>query len=172
MAYTYTATPYPVPWPYIVGSPPPQTCIDTVRFILGDTLESDPQLQDGEVVGLLAQNVGDPYQSAIEGCRALATRYARQADKSVGDLRISASQKSKAYEAMVLQIQAQAIRFATPVSYAGGISEADRQIDLEDDDRVEPAFSKGMMDDRGTAIEYGDLTDGYGQGYGTGGYTP
>lgn len=157
MAWTYTAQPYPSPWPYVAGEEIPQSCIDTVRFLIGDTDQSDPQLQDAEVTGLLTQNGGDPYQAGIEACRALATKYARQADKTVGDLHIAASQASKAYEAMVDQLQAQALRHAGPMVYAGGISRADKEIDRMDPDDVSPAFWEGMFDDPGTAADYGEF---------------
>lgn len=160
MGWTYTASPYPIPWPYVVGLPAPQPCIDTVRFLLGDTIETDPQLQDGEVAGLLAQNAGSPYQAAIEGCRALASYFARQADKSVGDLHILASQRSRAYLLLIKDLEAQAMRHDAPTPYMGGISVADKQIDQDDDDVVGPAFVKDMMDDRGTAPNFGDFVDG------------
>lgn len=161
MPWTYAGTPYPTPWPYVAGQAVPQPCIDTVRFLIGDTDSSDPQFQDGEISGLLVQNVGEPYQSAIEGCRALATKYARQADKTVGDLHILSSQKSKTYIALIPQLQAQAQRHTVPVPYAGGIKKSDKQKDQDNDDVVPPSFVKGIMDDTGTAFVFSDMTDGF-----------
>lgn len=160
--WNYTASPFPVPWPWQAGVQAPQGCLDTVRFLIGDTNASDPQLQDGEVEGLLAQNNGSAYQAAIEGCRALAGYFARQADKSIGDLHILASNRWKAYLLLVKDLEIQSLRHDCPVPYAGGISKADKEIDQDDDDIVTPAFAKGMMDDPGTAPNYGMFTDGSG----------
>lgn len=164
------AAPFPQPWPYTSGmavSTIPQTCIDTVRFLIGDTDSEDPLLQDSEIQGLLAQNSGDPYLGSASACRAVASRYAREADKSVGDLRIASSQKAKAYEAMVMQMMDEAQRYSVGAPYAGGIRWSDKCIDQENDDVVAPAFSKGLMDDQGTAPKYGQSDDdGFGNNYG------
>lgn len=161
MAWTYNAQPFPDPWPYIAGQAIPQSCVDTVRFLIGDTDTSDQQLQDGEIQGTLTWNNGDPYQAAIESCRALALKYARQADKTVGDLHLVNSQRSKAYAAMVQQIIAQSLRHGAPTPYAGGISIPEIEEDRTNTDLVQPSFTKGFMDDPGTAPDYGDFNSGY-----------
>ncbi len=159
MSWTYLASPWPLPWPYSPGPPPvaPQGCIDTVRFLIGDTDTTDQQLSDSEIVGVLNQNQGDPYQSAIEGCRYLAAAYARQVDKTTGDFHIAASQRHKAYLDLIKSLSAQSIRFGTPRPFAGGISESDKEANVENDDLVQPAFTRGMHDDPGTSPDFTDM---------------
>lgn len=166
VSWTYTFAPYPSPWPYVIGQAAPQGCIDTVRFLIGDVNSADPQLVDGEITGLLAQNSGNPYQSAIEAARSLAARYARQVDKTTGDLSIKAAERSKAYAALVKSLTAQAIRFSTPVPYAGGISISDKDANQDDDDLVTPEFFKHMHDDRGTSTAFGDMPEILHEGFG------
>lgn len=165
MTWTYEGSPFPAVNPCsglpIPAQPTSQPCIDTVRFLLGDTDSNDQLLGDGEVLGLLTQNTSSVYQAAIEGARALSAKFSRQSDKTVGDLHIIASQRSKAYDALIKSLQAQAIRHDAPIAYAGGISISDKEIDQDNDDLVSPSFTKGMMDDPGTAPSFAEMTDGF-----------
>lgn len=165
MTWTYEGTPFPAVNPCsglpIPAQPTSQPCIDTVRFLIGDTDSTDQLLQDGEVLGLLTQNNSSVYQAAIEGARSIAALFARQADKTVGDLHIIASQRTKAYEALIKSLQAQAMRHDAPLAYAGGISISDKENNEEDDDLVAPSFTKGMMDDPGTSPSFSEMTDGF-----------
>lgn len=165
MTWTYEGNPFPAVNP-CTGLPIPdqsisQPCIDTVRFLLGDTDVNDQLLADGEVLGLLTQNASSVYLAAVEGARSIAARFARQADKVVGDLQIKASSRSKQYLDLIPSLQAQAMRHATAIPYAAGISISDKESNEENGDNVPPAFSKGMMDDRGTSPGFGDRSEGF-----------
>lgn len=136
MTFSYTANPWASP----------DVPIDDVRFLIGDTT-TPGLLQDGEILGLLANNANDPYGAAVEACTSLMAHFAREVDKTVGNASISASQRFKAYALLRTQIQAASTRHGgAPVPYAGGISIADMQSDLEDDDHVPSQFTVGMMD--------------------------
>jgi hypothetical protein len=116
-----------------------------VRFLIGDTLPSDQLLQDEEINYALAAR-GNVYGAAADCCRSIASTFSRQADMSAGDLRISRSQKAKAYleHALNLDVQFATSGGATP--WAGGISVSDKQTREQDTDRVPPQFNIGMED--------------------------
>jgi hypothetical protein len=166
MAWTYTASPFAYP-------PTVQTTIDSVRFLVADTNAGDPQLQDGEIAGLLLQNSGDPtgattntqdvYQTAIAAATSLMAKYTRLANRTVGDLSIDYASVAKQYQALIAQLSAQAIRHSSPIPYAGGISLGDMEIDQGDDDVNQPNFSIGMDDNPDTAVSITGGNSGFSQ---------
>jgi hypothetical protein len=135
-----------MPWSY--SGDPASSDKDAVRFLLGDTLSSDEQLQDAEINFLIDQQGGNVYLAASMGANMLASKYARLVDKSVGDLRISYGSRQKAYLALSDALAAQAITSGAGLAapYAGGISVSDKEIDIDNTDRVAPSFKKGMHD--------------------------
>lgn len=81
-------------WTYS-GSPATSTR-DQVRFLTGDTSDLDEQLQDEEIDWLLTQT-SSVYRAAAQGCEAIASKYARLIDKTVGSLSIRYSQRRDFY---------------------------------------------------------------------------
>jgi hypothetical protein len=120
---------------------------DEVRFLIGDTVEDDAQFQDEEIEFLITSE-GTAIAAALRGARVLALRYAGLVDKSVGDLKLSYSQRAKGYADTADRIQSGG-GTARPVPYAGGISVADKIATEEDDDRVQPGIERGQDDNRG-----------------------
>lgn len=114
-----------------------------VRFLVGDTDSTDKQLSDEEILWMLSE-YSTVRKAAAECARALAGKYARNADKAVGDLRISASQRSKHYNDLAVSLALQALLVATP-SY-GGVSVSDKQANEQDTDLVSPSFRRGVHD--------------------------
>ena len=114
-----------------------------VRFLIGDTVQTSPQMQDEEIAFALTQR-GSPYGAAADVCRALAAKLSREADTVDKDLRTMLSSKASAYarRARDLEIQGKARGGAMP--YAGGISIADKVQKELDLDRVAPDFNKNM----------------------------
>lgn len=172
MSWTYNGAPFADPQTR-------QSLIDSVRFLVGDTNVNDQQLQDTEITGLLALNSSDPrtqasfpiasvtyspYQAAIAACLTLSAQYSRAAgSKSTGDLSISKGNIAQAYAALAKQLRAQAIRYDSPVPYAGGISKGDMETDADDDDMVQPEFSIGMDDNPDTSISITGGNAGFSQ---------
>lgn len=132
-------------WSY--SGDPTSSAKDAVRFLIGDTDTNDQQLQDEEILFLLAQTSNDIYSAAILACRSIASIYSRQADQRIGDYSISASQKAAAYLALAKQLeQSQTKALIKRVKpYAGGISVSDKREDEENPDRVQPAFTRRDM---------------------------
>lgn len=132
MAWTYTGN-------------PADSDRDAVRFLIGDTDTTDEQLQDAEIDWLLTEQ-GSVYGAAIESARALSAKYARQVTKSVGDLKLQASDKAAHYRALVEDLEkASATSNLVPIPFAGGISVDDKNTREDETDRVEPRFHRGQF---------------------------
>lgn len=101
------------------------------------------QLSD-ESINALVVLKDDTYAAAAMAAESLAAKYARISDLKVGDLSISYSQRAKDYREMAARLWVLAARAAVRTPYAGGISIADKEIDQDNTDRVQPAFSVGM----------------------------
>lgn len=132
-------------WSY--SGDPSNSTRDAVRFLIGDTDTNDQQLSNEELDYLLTTYSSDKYAAAIAAVRALIAKFARLADKAVGDLRISYSQRLKHYQQLISNLQLQAATvggLAEP--YAGGISVSDKDSVEEDTDREPPAFTKDLHD--------------------------
>lgn len=112
---------------------------DALRFVVGDTLESDPLLSDDELDWLL-----DQYGAAGAPAAAfdhLAARFSRLADASIGPLQASYSQRAVAYAKRRDEARARSpLASGELVPYAGGISEGDAETVTDDEDRVRPVF--------------------------------
>jgi len=127
-------------WSY---DPSGGTVTDQVRLLIGDTDSTDQQLQNEELATLIAA-AGSTTSAAAMACRTLAARYARFADKWVGDLKILASQKSRAYERLAEQYEDRGAVYAVPS--AGGIRLADKEANTANTELVQPAFRIGVHD--------------------------
>lgn len=137
-------------WTY--SGDPSSSTRDEVRFLIGDTDETDPQLNDQEVEYLLAAN-GDNSQLAAASCAdAIASKYTRLVNKSVGDLSISYGERAQKYTELAGKLKGDAtIALAAP--YCGGISVSDKEIDPDNSDQVRPHFKVGVHDNYGTEPE-------------------
>ena len=131
-------------WTY--SGDPTSSTRDELRFLIGDTDEADPQLQDLEIEYLLTQRASTTL-AAVFAAETLQSRYARLVDKTVGDLSLKYSQRGEQYAKLAEKLRAQAAlssSFAAP--YAGGIRISDKLIDETDSDRAAPAFKRGLQD--------------------------
>jgi hypothetical protein len=116
---------------------------DQVRFIIGDTLATAPQLDDEEINFALTLR-GSLYGAASVCCRSMAAKFSRSVDQAVGDIKASYSQLAKAYTRKAVELEALAATGLTP--YAGGISVTDMINRQMNADRVPMQFNIGMMD--------------------------
>jgi hypothetical protein len=119
---------------------------DQVRLVIGDTLDTEPQLQDEEILYLLTVR-SSVYGAAAECCRSLQAKFSRSVDQGAGDQKILFSQMAKAYGVKAAEFESKAAMSGAGAPYAGGISVADKQNQQQDQDRVQPQFQIGMMDD-------------------------
>lgn len=118
---------------------------DTVRFLIGDTDRCDELLQDGEITYVLGLYNNAPMNAAIRCVETIMSKFSRLADESVGQVRISYSQKAKSYREMRRDlVNRLSTEDMTP--YAGGVSVSDEQSVSLNTDRVRPDFTKHMME--------------------------
>lgn len=129
---------------------------DQVRFLVGDTSNSASTelLADGEITWILTQET-NVYRAASAAAEAIAAKFSRLADTSVGDVSVSNSQKSAQYKDLAKRLALKATKRGSAAAFAGGISIADRDTRIDDTDRVSPFFSRTNPggDDRAIDVE-------------------
>lgn len=118
---------------------------DIIRFMIGDTISTDPQLADEEISFCFALR-HSTYGGAAQACEALASQYSRLADTVTGELHTLYSSKARAYAKRAIDYENYAAITAGPLIYAGGISIVDKLLQDADPDRVSPQFNLGMTD--------------------------
>ena len=118
-----------------------------VRLRIGDTDAEKPQLQDEEIRNFLDEASGSVSRAALIAAKHLVAKYARAVDKWVGDLKILASQRHRAYLQLVEELQPASGLFGVPS--AGGIRISDKDSMEANDDLVVPSFRRGDMDNTG-----------------------
>lgn len=118
---------------------------DAVRFLIGDTVSKDPLLQDAEILFALASSAGR-YAAAATLCRSLAARMSREADVVDRDLRTALSTRARSFLRMAAEYENRSLFFGPGLPYAGGISIADKVLQEDNPDRVEPQYNLGMDD--------------------------
>src|SRR5690606_28566866 len=120
---------------------------DQVRFLVGDVVETEPLVQDEEILFALSQNPNVYYAAALI-CESIASMFSRKVDRQTGDVRASYSQRAKAYAERAKEFRAQAggmaLSLAKPL--AGGISVSDKKKANRNPDRVKPSFSRGQFE--------------------------
>lgn len=119
---------------------------DAVRLLIGDVISCDQQLQDEEIA-YFASVRGTLYGAAAECCRALSARFSRSVDQKGGSNTIMYSQMAKAYAAKAIEFENKSALNGSSLPYAGGISISDKQMQIMNEDRVQPMFERGMFDD-------------------------
>lgn len=150
-------------WTYTLSSLQTSTLFQT-RFLIGDTIQADPQLQDEEVNFALATR-GSIWAAAATCCLSISSQLSRKADTQQGDLRNLLSARAKAYALRAQEYEAKAVALSGAMPYAGGISIQDKNNQVLDPDRVPPNFNIGMDDDYLPVSPVGnennsELTDG------------
>lgn len=133
-------------WSY--SGDPASTSKDTVRFYVQDTVSADQQVSDEEITFLLTDENEDVLRAAARTAEAISAKYARQVDKTVGGLQLSAGRRQQKYADLAKQLwtRANAVGAGIPSPYAGGISQSDKDEQEADTDRVEPAFTRHMQE--------------------------
>lgn len=86
---------------------------DKVRLLVGDTDTTDQLLQDEEINYLLTET-GNVLLAASRAAKAIAAKFSRQANKTVGDLRIDLSQKAEAYHKLADNLEQRAKSVSVP----------------------------------------------------------
>ena len=137
-------------WTY--AGDPATNARDAIRFLTGDTDTNDQLINDEEIAWTNNQVTGSDtattalYEVSYRVMVAIASKFSRLADQSVGDLKVDMYQKATNAREQAKLLYAQASREGnTPTPYAGGISVSDKEIDEDNSDIVQPYFSRGQF---------------------------
>ena len=137
-------------WTY--SGDPATNARDAIRFLTGDTDTNDQLINDEEIAWTNHQVPGSDtattalYEVSYRVMVAIASKFSRLADQSVGDLKVDMYQKATNAREQAKLLYAQASREGnTPTPYAGGISVSDKEIDEDNSDIVQPYFSRGQF---------------------------
>lgn len=137
--------PKTVPGKWSYSGNPAHSAKDQTRFLVGDTNIQDQLLSDEEIIWALSQYNNTPMNAAIRLCETIMSKFSRLADESVGQVKISFSQKVKGYERMMTTLRSRlAMEDAQP--FAGGILVSQKQVEAQNTNRVRPDFTKHMME--------------------------
>lgn len=131
-------------WTYVLANLASDAATQ-VRYLVGDTKQTDQLVQDEEIAFALAQR-SSIYGAAAMVCRGISTRLSREADTVDQNLRTMYSARATAFAKRAVEYEAQAAQRAPGMPYAGGISLADKIRQDMDRDRVQPQFVIGMDD--------------------------
>ena len=138
-------------WTY--SGDPSANARDAIRFLIGDTDTTDQLLSDEEIAWVNSEASGTStgttalYDAAYRCCLTIASKLAREADKQIGDLSVSMSQRAKAYREQASSLKERSGREGgVPIPYAGGITISDKEIDEENSDIFRTWFSSGQFE--------------------------
>jgi hypothetical protein len=128
-------------WTY--SGDPSASPLDAVRFAIGDTETTYQLLQNEEINYLIAQK-SSINDAAYAACMNIVAKLSRLADQTVGPVSTKHSQMVEHYRQLADKLWANAGNVVIP--YAGGTSISDNQSMQANTNFVQPAFSKGFMD--------------------------
>lgn len=123
---------------------PATSDVDAVRFWVSDRGPDSWQLSNEEIAYTLTL-YPTPLLAAAAIANELAMKWALYVDKAVGDLKLSYSQRAKAYAALAQTLQSQAEQAGVSL-YSGGTSLSDMATVAANSDRVPQPFSRGQFD--------------------------
>ncbi|QGP57366.1 hypothetical protein PsalMR5_04885 (plasmid) [Piscirickettsia salmonis] len=119
-----------------------------VRYLIGDTDEKEPLLQDEEITFTLDQ-YKNTEQAAAACCENIAAQFSRQSDQTAGKVSDDLSQKSEQYLELAEKIRSRSnSSLGVGAFYAGGINRADDVKYRSDPTINQPRFMRGMFNGR------------------------
>ena len=142
-------------WSY--GGDPGADEKDAVRFEIPDTDQAMHLVSDEEITYALTKESGILGAAAL-CCEVVARRFAQQADIGTGDTKLTYSKQAENLADRAKELRARAAGQGIP--YAGGISQADKETQAEDEDRVQGSFNRGQFDNPGAALGNNHPFDG------------
>lgn len=128
-------------WTY--SGDPASSDRDTVRFLVGDTVTTDPLATDEEIAWALGIN-SNVYIAASMIAESLATKFATmKVSVKIGPISEEYGNRAEFYAKRAKELKNNASANATLIPYAGGISLSDKE-GLDSDN--ETIFKVGMDD--------------------------
>ncbi|KKL97625.1 hypothetical protein LCGC14_1832640 [marine sediment metagenome] len=143
---------------FTYGGDPANSDREAVRFLIGDIDSTDQQFNDAEIDYLNAQEP-NVYKAAAQGARALASKFARRADKEMGDLKIKWSQLQRSYLNLAEELEERSLSGIGTI-FVGGIDKDDKDTENLRTDRIEPYFVREQFDNVRAESNPRKLSDG------------
>lgn len=125
------------------GNDPAGSPLDKVRFLVGDTVCASAFLTDQEINYLLAEE-GSADFAAPCAANAIAAKVARKVTQNAAGVGQNLSDLFTHFNTLAKKLLAKANASNLTV-YAGGLSVAEKQLDRQDEDLIQPYFERGQM---------------------------
>lgn len=137
-------------WTY--SGNPASSQLDAIRFVIGDTDTTD-QLLSNEEITYMITTYGDSRHAASESCRAIAAKFARLMNRSIGGLSADFSAKYRQYLELAESIEAgEELRPVSP--FISGFTRSAKDAEELLDDRESTFSRKGIHDNpRANAVD-------------------
>lgn len=120
---------------------------NSVRFLVGDTDDTDQQVQDEEVAFALSQTGNNVYYAGAFVAEGIAAKFARLVTSEVDrTLRIRYSDMQAQYRALAKDLREQAMRIGGLGVKAGGVNTLDMAVARSNPVRPSATY-KGEFDD-------------------------
>ena len=116
-----------------------------LRWLIGDTLAKDPQIQDEELAWAISQRTSI-YGAAADACNSLAARLSREADSTQGPAHTLYSTRARSYRAQAGTFEVKAMARSAGLPYGGMMDTVDYEAMAKDPSRIGGQFEIGMMD--------------------------
>lgn len=120
------------------------TPLERVRHLTADTNHADPLLSDAEVSYHLTEQNGDERAAAADACEVIATKLARELDRSAIGLSQSPGRSAEFYMRRAEKLREEGQTLAQV--FVGGLTLSGKEALAADSDAVQPQFALGMDD--------------------------
>ena len=117
---------------------------DAVRFLIGDTNTKRQLFQHEELSYLLTQNNSNVRSAAAAALEAKISEFSLYGRGRLGSFEFDF--KDTIAEMNILLQNLRVSGTASRLLWAGGISEAEKEVDQEDVDLIQPRFRRGHHD--------------------------
>lgn len=89
---------------------------DQIRLLIGDTIESDPLLQDEEIQFYIDQSPNDVNRAALASINVIITRICSTPDYTLGPYSESNGSRLKAFQSVKAELEAKVIGYNSPLA--------------------------------------------------------
>jgi len=131
-------------WSY--SGNPSNSTQDAVRFLVGDT-DTNDQLISNEEIAYFVSEFNNARRSASEAARAIAAKYARLMNRSIGGLSADFSAKYRQYLELADSLLSKEEMKPVALFISGYTKSAKEAVEL-DSDRESTFSRKGIMDNK------------------------
>jgi len=117
--------------------------LNTVRLLVGDTITSDQQVQNEEILFSLSEKLDNVYEAAAWISRTIASKYARLVDTTIdGSLSSKYSDLRSQYSSLAENLDSQARKNTNVLGVvAGGVRISEVVNVRQDTDRIPSSFT-------------------------------